>query len=323
MSITEAISLEAPTHAADLPTPANFRIVLRGFDREEVQDALERIAAEYHALSMKNVALQKQIAGLESRIAGYQREEQSFRSVVLMLQKQYDEARQRAADEVHAAVQEARDRALHEARAEAEELLARAHERVRKVERYVRQLQEHQTRFYAIVDRAVAELRTLAPGGRSGAGAQPQRAPFTAAPAAADRAPAIAAPERSADRPPAVIAAAAAANPKPAARTAAAGAPKTRTPALEIVSPARAASAPSGPPPAKPRLATVDRAPEPTGRARPVARVGRMSAALAASRAEEAALDPARDAAATVEQIEAMLKGIDGALLDIPALPAE
>jgi cell division septum initiation protein DivIVA len=255
MSVTEVMPVEAPPSSADLQSRANFRIALRGYDRDEVRETFERMTARHQALSMKNISLQAQIAKLESKVAAYQLEENTFRGAVLMLQKQYDEARQRGTDAIKQAVDQARAEALRQASAEADQLLARAQERALKVERCVWQLNDHQERFNAVLRHTIEQLQGL----MSGATAQPASVEAVRVPAAGTVTPTR--PERE---------------------------PETRPPAPAV--------APGG----------------------------RVTAALAAGGTPS----PERDAAipdtiATVEQIEAMLKGIDGAIVDIPALPAE
>ncbi len=255
MSVTEVMPVETPPSSADVQARANFRIALRGYDRDEVREAFERMSARHQALSMKNISLQAQIARLESKVAAYQLEENTFRGAVLMLQKQYDEAQRRGTDALKQAVDQARAEALRQASAEADQLLALAQERARRVERYVRQLNDHQERFNAVVRQTIEQLQEL----MSGATARP----------ASDE---------------------------------------------EVKVPKAGSVTPAGPEPAS----------ETRPPAQTVATGGRITAALAAGGAPSPQRDDAiPDTIATVEQIEAMLKGIDGAIVDIPALPAE
>lgn len=50
----------------------NFRIALRGFDRDEVRAILDSVAADYRVLQMQNASLQRQLANLEGVLQVYQ-----------------------------------------------------------------------------------------------------------------------------------------------------------------------------------------------------------------------------------------------------------
>jgi DivIVA domain-containing protein len=67
---------ESPWDRQDIGrlSQTTFRIVLRGFDRDEVRAVLDSVAADYRVLQLQNRSLQKQLASLEGVLKAYQRE---------------------------------------------------------------------------------------------------------------------------------------------------------------------------------------------------------------------------------------------------------
>ena len=132
---------------------ATFRTALRGFDRDEVRNLLEDVAADYHALQMQNASLTRQLANFEAVLVASLREESPVRRPAPGSQQQGDRVLQRANDEAQAI--------LTRAHAQAEEITARARARVRTVEPHVEQLEQEQKRFRTVLGATISDLLTV------------------------------------------------------------------------------------------------------------------------------------------------------------------
>ena len=277
-------------NATDLPQ-ATFRTALRGFDRDEVRTLLEDVAADYRVLQMKNAALERQLTSLEGVVIAYLRDEGPARGAVLAAQPQGGQALQRANAEAEAI--------LARAHAQAEEIVARAHARVQAVE----QLEKEQKRFRTVVGATISDLLTVMTMTRQDQDGDGHPHEHLAKEIAARE---LAAKKVLIDAPisrPAIIGEVAQ-TPAPAAPTSAKSAPPVRydTDQMRGRDSAATGRGPANTPPATSKALTERYS------------GGNRKVAVAQSSSESSD---------TVERIKSMLKSIDVALIEIPALPHE
>ncbi|MEN8135648.1 MAG: DivIVA domain-containing protein [Thermodesulfobacteriota bacterium] len=91
-----------------------FHVRMRGFDMDEVDKFLEKIAEELLIVSLENKQLLEKIEAMEKELANYRNKEQAFQSAIL--------SAQRISDEMQAKSRQEADELLTNARATAEEL---------------------------------------------------------------------------------------------------------------------------------------------------------------------------------------------------------
>jgi len=97
-----------------------FHVRMRGFDVDEVDKFLEKIAEEFLVLSLEHKQAFERIDSLEKEIANYRNKEQAFQTAILTAQKISDEMQERSRRES--------EETLKNARQEAAELTARSRE---------------------------------------------------------------------------------------------------------------------------------------------------------------------------------------------------
>ena len=156
-----------------------FKRVLRGFDPDEVEDFLERIADDYEQLIKENASLEQKIESLESQlamdgkvvqenesgmIAGQEADnvireaKKEAESIIREAKKEADNIIQRASDEMPESVPEQKKRTdekisedagppLSEASAEASELIKKAKMEELELRREISRLRGQKERF--------------------------------------------------------------------------------------------------------------------------------------------------------------------------------
>ena len=92
-----------------------FHVRFRGFDVEEVDTFLERVAEDFLLLSEENQQIKEQVKNLTKEIDSYKIRERTFQNAILTAQKVADEMKQKS-------------------REEADEILTRARNEARRIE---------------------------------------------------------------------------------------------------------------------------------------------------------------------------------------------
>jgi len=110
-----------------------FHVRFRGFDVEEVDDFLERVAEAVLALSEENKRLKERGEEMEKELATFQNQQKTFQNAILSAQHIAEEMQEKTKQEME------KDRAR--AKAEAEELVAEARQEVANLEREVDRLE--------------------------------------------------------------------------------------------------------------------------------------------------------------------------------------
>jgi len=106
-----------------------FHVRLRGFDVDEVDRYLEKVAEEFLILSMEHKQAMERITALDKEVANFRNKEQAFQSAILSAQKISDEMQGKSRREAEEILEKAREEAAElEARSqdEAETILSRA-----------------------------------------------------------------------------------------------------------------------------------------------------------------------------------------------------
>lgn len=88
-----------------------FHVRFRGFDVEEVDDFLEKIAAAYQAVSEENQKLKGRLETMEKDLATYQNQQKSFQSAIIAAQNVADGMKEKSREEAEAIVVEAKEEA--------------------------------------------------------------------------------------------------------------------------------------------------------------------------------------------------------------------
>lgn len=114
-----------PLTAEDIQAQ-QFHVRFRGFDVEDVDAFLERVAEDFLILSEKNQQLNEQVKNLSKEIDSYKTRERTFQDAILTAQK--------IADEMKKNSQEKADTELTKARNEADEILTKARVEARHIE---------------------------------------------------------------------------------------------------------------------------------------------------------------------------------------------
>lgn len=110
-----------------------FHVRFRGFDVEEVDDFLERVAESVLALSEENKRLKERLDEMERELATFQNQQKTFQNAILSAQHIAEEMQEKTRQELE------KERA--KAKAEAEELVADARQEVVNLEREVDRLE--------------------------------------------------------------------------------------------------------------------------------------------------------------------------------------
>ena len=88
-----------------------FHVRFRGFDVEEVDDFLEKIATAFQAVSEENQKLKGRLETMEKDLATYQNQQKSFQSAIIAAQNVADGMKEKSREEAEAIVAEAQEEA--------------------------------------------------------------------------------------------------------------------------------------------------------------------------------------------------------------------
>jgi len=88
-----------------------FHVRFRGFDVEEVDDFLEKIAAAFQTVSEENQKLKGRLETMEKDLATYQNQQKSFQSAIIAAQNVADGMKEKSREEAESIVAEAQEEA--------------------------------------------------------------------------------------------------------------------------------------------------------------------------------------------------------------------
>lgn len=86
-----------------------FHVRFRGFDVEEVDDFLEKIAALFQSVSEENQKLKDRLETMEKELATYQNQQKSFQSAIIAAQNVTDAMKEKSRQEAETIVAEAQE----------------------------------------------------------------------------------------------------------------------------------------------------------------------------------------------------------------------
>ncbi len=124
-----------------------FHMRLRGFDVDEVDKYLEKIAEEFLILSMEHKQAMERITALDKEVANFRNKEQAFQHAILSAQKISDEMQGKSRREA--------DETLEKAREEAAELEARSRDEAETM------LSQATLEAETIKEKAITQARSL------------------------------------------------------------------------------------------------------------------------------------------------------------------
>ncbi len=114
-----------------------FAARFRGYDMDEVDEFLERVADEMLTLIQENKQLKERIDGLKRDLATYRDQERSFQKAIISAQQIADEMKEKSEAEARAIVEDAKQ--------EAATILQQAHDEVTALERRLDDLRAQKT----------------------------------------------------------------------------------------------------------------------------------------------------------------------------------
>lgn len=89
-----------------------FHVRFRGFDVDEVDDFLEKIATAFQAVSEENQRLKDRLESTEKELTTYQNQQKSFQKAILAAQNVADGMKEKSREEAEAIVAEAKQEAI-------------------------------------------------------------------------------------------------------------------------------------------------------------------------------------------------------------------
>ncbi len=131
-----------------------FSVSIRGFNREEVNEFLDKIMKEYEKIIKDNSELKEKIDNLEDKLLHYQKIEETLQKAIVIAQDTAEEVKRNASKEAEIIVREAEkdsSKIIEEARFKASRILAE-HEDLHK------QVQIFKMRFRSMVEAQLSFL---------------------------------------------------------------------------------------------------------------------------------------------------------------------
>ncbi len=125
-----------------------FHVRMRGFDVDEVDKFLEKIAEEFLILTLENKQIMEKVESLEKEVANFRNKEQTFQNAILSAQRISDEMQEKSrieaentltlakqeSEELHSRIKEEADALQERAAQEAQQLRARAESEAARME---------------------------------------------------------------------------------------------------------------------------------------------------------------------------------------------
>lgn len=143
-----------------------FARVMRGYDKAQVDEFRERVAAEFDRVVRARVALEERARGLQEQLVAYRDRERAMNEALIAAQQLREDARAHMDREAEVL--------LREARAEAQAIVEKAKldERLarQRAEAAARQATAYVQGFRAFVERHLGEIRLLEGHTENGAG---------------------------------------------------------------------------------------------------------------------------------------------------------
>ena len=126
-----------------------FRVKLRGFDVQEVDAFLERIADSFEALERENQSLREEIERLKGEVQAHEKREETFKNAMLNSQKVLEQMKESA--------RRSGELVVAEAEVEAEKILNRAHNRLAQLHEDIAEMKRQRMQIEIQIGSAYAD----------------------------------------------------------------------------------------------------------------------------------------------------------------------
>jgi cell division initiation protein len=93
-----------------------FRVVLRGYSQDEVDDFLDRVVADFEALLKQNAEFKEELDDLRERVEQYRQLETTLHNALVVAQGTAEEVKENARKEAQLIIREAEDEAVRRTR---------------------------------------------------------------------------------------------------------------------------------------------------------------------------------------------------------------
>ncbi|RQD73113.1 MAG: DivIVA domain-containing protein [Candidatus Syntrophonatronum acetioxidans] len=133
-----------------------FSLVLRGFNKEEVNEFLDKVTKDYEEVIKENASLKEKVDSLEGKLEHYKKIEETLQKAIVIAQDTAEEVKRNASKEAELIRREAEKdaaRIVEEARYKASRILAE-HEEVHK------QAQVFKLRLRSLVEAQLSALES-------------------------------------------------------------------------------------------------------------------------------------------------------------------
>ena len=93
-----------------------FRVVLRGYSQDEVDDFLDRVVTDFEALLKQNAEFKEELDDLRERVEQYRQLETTLHNALVVAQGTAEEVKENARKEAQLIIREAEDEAVRRTR---------------------------------------------------------------------------------------------------------------------------------------------------------------------------------------------------------------
>ena len=145
-----------------------FSRSFRGYNIDEVDDFLEKVAANYELLTRENHNLKKQLEEIKSKLEEYKKDEEMFRKTLVTAQKRSEEIEREAEKKRELIIERAQleaERIIQEAKAKADDTLRDAEMKVLEIKTEISRLEKERDIFImkmkTVIDSFVEMLDSL------------------------------------------------------------------------------------------------------------------------------------------------------------------
>ncbi len=134
-----------------------FSRSFRGYNIDEVDDFLDKVARNYEFLAKENHHLKKQLEDMRQKLEEYKKDEEMFRKTLVTAQKRSEEIEREAERKRDLIVKEAEleaERIIQDAKAKAEDILREANLKIAEIKSEIIRLEKEKDIF-------IMKLRTV------------------------------------------------------------------------------------------------------------------------------------------------------------------
>ena len=144
-----------------------FSKSFRGYNRNEVNNFLEKVVKDYEGTIKNNIELKEKLEQLNNKIEHYQNMENTLHNAIVVAQETAEKVKENADKEAELTNKQAKEeseRMINEAREESERMINEAREEVQKIKRELRDLKNkaysYRTKLKSILNTQLEMLET-------------------------------------------------------------------------------------------------------------------------------------------------------------------